>query len=108
MCNHTVRSAIDLACLRELSLLIIYLDLEKAFDFVIREYVMSWSQDFRGNPYEHLVSLGLSPDEVARLVRENASTTSLLVALGVPENISLLVSSLHSNSWAVFDDLKST
>ena len=81
--NHLVRSVIDFAYLRNYCYFLLFLDLEKAFDYVVREYLWGWSQDFKADPVKHLVGLGLDHQEALRLSQEIKDTGSLLLQVGV-------------------------
>ena len=52
--NHVVRSVIDYALLKGLSLGVVFIDLTKAFDFAIRELAFGWSE---GDARSHIALL---------------------------------------------------
>ena len=62
--NHTIRTLIDYARALSLSVFILFLDLEKAYDRVIREIVMGFPQHLRNADKEekikYLIKMGCS------------------------------------------------
>ena len=80
--NHTVRSALQYARLFSLSVFVLSLDLEKAFDKVIREVVMGWPHCDDGSfgpeerQLEYLRSIGVSTltsEHIVGLVRNEGT-----------------------------------
>eukprot|EP00973_Karenia_brevis_P036315 5008051-Karenia_brevis.AAC.1 len=44
LATHVIRSAIDYACMLGLSIAILFIDLTKAFDYIVREIALGWPQ----------------------------------------------------------------
>ena len=82
-----------------------FVDLSKAFDFAIREILLSWRQGFDGDKRTHLMSLGLSEKEADDLISELVSDGGLLEWLGCDAGVCELINSLHTNSWLKYSDL---
>ena len=105
--HHLAASYVAKTQLQNRCLFMLFLDLEKAFDFVVREYVMGLPQDFKGCPMAHLTGLGLPADEARRLVQEMEQDGDLLKRIGVHATICELVKALHSKAWARVGSLTS-
>ncbi|CAE8732350.1 unnamed protein product [Polarella glacialis] len=84
---------------------VLFLDLEKAFDYTIREFLIGLPQGCLLEPESYLQSLGLDDDVAKELAREVRHFGSLLEQLGVDPKVAALVNSLHSNSWFRYSDL---
>ena len=68
--THTLRTAIDRAASLGLSPAILFVDLVKAFDRVLREIVLGWPQTGEENGVEYLVKLGFERHHVEVLSDE--------------------------------------
>ena len=97
--THLLRSFIDHCNLVSASFFVLFVDLSKAFDVLIREILLSWRQGFSGDKVEHLMSIGLSRDDASTLHRDLQSDGGLLEFLGCDPSVCELINSLHTNSW---------
>ena len=85
--------------MKSLCIFMLFLDLEKAFDLAIREFLWGLPHGFSGDPVKYLMTLGLSNADAARLVAELSGGGALLPRLGVDLGIAELLRSLHTNAW---------
>ena len=103
--NHFVRSFLDAAKLKGLSVFVLFLDLTKAIAFVLRELLMGWQQGFHKDPIKFFTDLGLTEDEARDRAQEIDCYGSLLEELGVDPKVVALIASLHTGSWFQYKDL---
>ena len=82
MANLMVRGFLEHARLAKLSVFVLFLDLTKAFDLVVRELLMGWQQEFAENPVEFLETVGIPKEKAAQFTTEIDCVHSLLVELG--------------------------
>eukprot|EP00973_Karenia_brevis_P085828 11905929-Karenia_brevis.AAC.1 len=59
--HHIVRSFIDYANMAKLSFFVLFLDLIKAFDRIVRELVFGWPPDVPSDHAQYLTDLGIPP-----------------------------------------------
>ena len=69
--SHLVRSAFGFASLLNLCIAVIYIDLVKTFDFIIREFALGWIGLDKVTKKERLQSLGLSPQSATHFAGIN-------------------------------------
>ena len=62
MASHLIRSAIDVAKLHNLSVFVLFVDLVKAFDKVVRQLIYGWGPERPADAVAHLCALGVSLD----------------------------------------------
>ena len=104
--NLWVRAMFATAQAMNYSICMVYLDLEKAFDLAIREFVMGWPQHDMGDKIDFLTRLGLErsrAEAVADLI-DNGDT--VLQRMRVDPCVIELIRGLHSRSWARVGDLQ--
>ena len=103
--NHTVRSLLQYAKLLSLSVFILFLSLETAFDRVIREIVMGWPQHLDGalvseeEQIEYLVSIGMQRDAAAYITQRIREDGTALEAWGADPKVVALIRGLHTKAW---------
>ena len=100
--THLVRSVIDYAALRGISVAIVFIDLIKAFDFALRELTVGWPQRDIPSRISHLRRLGLSSDRAAVVANDIVSNGCILKQLQAHPHIIEMMSSLHTGSWFKF------
>ena len=100
--NHFVRTILDLAALRGLSVAVLYVDLTKAFDTTVREQMMGMPQGFVGCPLEYMRGIGVDDEAARHIVDALNQDGPVLQQLGVHEHVIGLVRSLHTKSWFKF------
>ena len=105
--THIIRSFIDYCHMSGLCFFVLFLDLEKAFDRVIREFLLDMPSTLTEDPVEYITSLGLPQDRAAELVAEILSNGPFLQQIGVPAEYVSLITSLHSCSWFSYGTLAS-
>ena len=98
---HLTSCFIQYCMLSSLSCFILFVDLSKAFDMVIREVLMSFKQSFTDDPISCLEAYGLHHGHAAALAGELQEKGSLLDQLGVDKGITELLKSVHTESWFV-------
>jgi hypothetical protein len=67
MAHHFVLSAIDFAAAKKQSVFVLFLDLVKAFDKIIREIVVGWPQHCGPDRVAYLTTIGI-PEEIAQWI----------------------------------------
>eukprot|EP00973_Karenia_brevis_P074754 10388545-Karenia_brevis.AAC.1 len=82
-----------------LALAILYIDLVKAFDTIIRELAIGWPQFSVNSKLEHLCSIGLSEAQARDIVQEIDNHGSVLEMIGCHPHIRELLRSLHTGTW---------
>ena len=99
--THVVRSLLGFAKQHGLSAIALFLDLEKAYDRVIREVFCDLPHDFSGTRYDYFVDkLGLPPDVAAFLLAEDiAANGCVLEEAGVHPKIIRAINAMRSRSW---------
>ena len=86
---------------------IIFVDLSKAFDYVIRELLFGFSQNYEGNRGDKvatLTRLGLSVKDAELAVDALESGPCFLEHLGVQSGVVDIIRSLHTDNWFRFQD----
>ena len=103
--THLLRSFIDYCSILSASFFVLFIDLSKAFDFAIREILLSWRQGFDEDKVAHLMTLGLNEHDAEELVRDLEHNGGLLEYLGCDASVCELINSVHTNSWFRVADL---
>ena len=98
LANHLVCTAFDVAAAKGMSIAVLFLDLAKAFDFVLREIVLGWPRFKDGEGLEYLCQLGLERER-ALVLAEEINEHTVLEELRVHPHLRELLTSLHTNSW---------
>ena len=88
--HHIIRSACDYAALADLSVCVLFVDLVKAFDRILRELIFGFPQGVT-DKFPYLTSLGLSEVQAG-----------ILQQWGVDAKVIALVAALHSGSWFTY------
>ena len=107
LAHHLVLSAIDYAFAMSLSIFVLFVDLVKAFDKVLRELVMGFPH---GVPLSndakiaYLVSIGLSRDEALWMVDYINEHGSAFDQWEVDKKVTALICGLHSKAWASYGE----
>eukprot|EP00959_Pyramimonas_sp_CCMP1952_P312009 6529740-Pyramimonas_sp.AAC.1 len=85
MASHVLHSLIDYACLAKLSIFVLYVDLTKAFDRVVRQLMYGWGDMPSSSHRSHLLSLGVSEPAADWMLEYLSSHGHLLQQWGVDE-----------------------
>ena len=96
--THVLRTLQDYAASWGLSIAILFVDLVKAFDRVIRELVLGWPQGCTEDHVAYLCSLGL-PEKHAREIASIIDKGVVLDEICVHPHIKELLASMHTKSW---------
>eukprot|EP00959_Pyramimonas_sp_CCMP1952_P352226 7379998-Pyramimonas_sp.AAC.1 len=103
MTSLVVRSFLDLCSARCWSFFVLSVDLSKAFDYAIREVVMSWMPDASSASLEEnralLEKLGVPERASHRLAEWIGKTGGFLAFSGADPAVCELVTSLHHGAW---------
>ena len=103
--HHLVRAALDYARIAGLSACVVFVDLVKAFDRILRELIFGFPQGVIDH-LAHLLSLGLS-DAQARWVLEHiAEHGTVLQQWGIDPKVIALVAALHTGSWFTYAECR--
>ena len=93
--HHTITTCIDYAKIMSLSIFVLFLDLEKAFDRVIREIVFGWPQNLEASHMDYLLSLGLPEDAAGWICSYIDSFGSVFAQWSVDDKVVALINSLQ-------------
>ena len=105
--HHTITTCIDYAKIMGMSIFVLFLDLEKAFDKVVREIVLGWPQNISVAPIEYLLGLGLPSDAAQWLCEYIRQFGSVFHQWQLDEKVQALINSLHTHSWFQYSILES-
>ena len=94
--THLLRTLLDYAASCGKSVAILFVDLVKAFDRVIREVVLGWPQDGRRGS-DYLCDLGFNREHADALAAEINKSTVL--GNGVDNITQTLLASMHTGTW---------
>jgi hypothetical protein len=96
--THLLRTMLDHAEAWGLSIAILFIDLVKAFDRLLRESVLGWSQLEGQRGLEYLKELGFSESHALELERE-INNGAVLAEINVHPHVVALLASMHTKSW---------
>eukprot|EP00973_Karenia_brevis_P000916 126221-Karenia_brevis.AAC.1 len=88
------------------SCFLLFLDLVKAFDKIVRELVFGWPADLTGNHEAYLESIGVDR-QAATWIAEYINTNGCLCAQwGVDPLVAELLCQLHQGTWLQYGSLE--
>ena len=102
---HTVRLFLDNCRTTHRSVFVLFLDLTKAFDFIVREFVMGRKKCDCRDVLTALADLGLSAEDVILLAKEIEEHGSFLEICGTSALVANIVAELQSGSWFSIGEL---
>ena len=103
--TYVVRASLEYAALAEWSIFVLYLDLVKAYDRILRELVIGFPANLLEDKVGYLVSLGIA-EESARWIAEYIEQHGCLMKQwGCDAKSVALLSSLHAGAWFQYGDL---
>ena len=104
LAGHTLRTAVDLAKSMNWSYMLLFVDLTKAFDMLVRETVMGWSDDVPPESrLQRLLDLGLSAEKAQHLKESIDREGGALARAGCAPGAIDMLRSLHSGAWFNID-----
>lgn len=104
--THIVRSFIEYCRIASLSLFILFVDLVKAFDRIIREIVFGFLPGVNDS-FSYLCELGLDEEQAAWFMEFLAKYGHLFDQWCVDKKVTAVIRNLHANSWFAYGDLDS-
>ena len=102
LAHHFLLSALAYAAALNLCCFILYVDLVKAFDGVLRELCFGFPQYVGSSAEEqaqHLLSLGPTAEETSWVLEYLQTHGPAFKQMNVPDKLGALISALHSKSW---------
>ena len=99
---HLSSSFVQYCRLQNLSMFTLFVDLSRAFDMAIREFLIGFKQGFEGDRLKHLRSLGLSDSDALNLIAEIDVNGSFFNSFGIDPGITEIIKSLHTSNWFRF------
>ena len=96
--THMVREVIAHAAAARLCIFVLFIDLVKAFDRVIREITLGWPAEAI-DPRAYLMSLGLSDDQAEWIATFVSQHGCLFEQWGVDPKVVRLLKNMHVQSW---------
>ena len=97
--GDTTNGNLAYAAANQLSIAILFVDLTKAFDLVLREVVLGWPQLPGIKGIEYLEELGFPADHARQLAAEIASDGCVFDEIRIHPHVRELVASMHTKSW---------
>ena len=97
--THIITSMAAVAKLMEWSIFLLFIDLTKAFDRIIRELVVGWPLLLEADKVQYLVSVGVSPESAAWMAEYIDSQGCVFQRWGVRHNTMLLARDMHDGAW---------
>ena len=102
--THVLLSFIAVCNACAMSYFVLFVDLVKAFDRIVRELVFGWPA-YASDPREYLRGIGLNPEQVEWIAEYVAKHGSVLEQWGVDKKVIQLLKNLHACSWFTFGDV---
>jgi hypothetical protein len=101
LASHTLRSFMDACRLMGYSIAIIFVDLSKAFDLIVRQLVLGWDASLETMEQKMgvLTSLGLPEDVAGKIASYISDHGCVLEQMGVDLSVIELIRSLHDRAW---------
>ena len=95
--SHIVRSFLEYCLLASLSYFILFVDLVKAFDRIVRELVLGIPAGVQ-DPRQFLANLGVEPDQIEWILAFISKHGCLFERWGVDPKVLALIKNLHASS----------
>eukprot|EP00973_Karenia_brevis_P051453 7144988-Karenia_brevis.AAC.1 len=97
--THLVLTATAIAKLRNWSVFVLFVDLTKAFDRVVRQLVMGWGDIPLDQRRQYLMSLGVNPDAADWIIRYINENGALWESWGANITAREMARTLHEQAW---------
>jgi len=107
LATHLVRSLIDMAAHSNMSVFVLFVDLEKAFDRIVRELVLGFPQGMIGDRSDYLAGIGLGPEHVQFVCEYISTHKPIFAQWGIDDAVIETIKSLHANSFYAYGTLDS-
>ena len=98
MASHLIRSAVAAAAMLKLSIFVLFVDLVKAFDKVIRQLVYGWGDRKPDDPAAYLQSLGVSKEAAEWITEYLEDRGPLFEQWGVNPTAAAMARTLHEGA----------
>ena len=105
MASHLIQSLINYAALASWSLLVLFVDLTKAFDLVVRQLLYGWGEVPEHHRKCHLLDLGLTERAADWIVQYIQARGPLLKQWHADAAASAMAQTLHEGAWVAVGDL---
>lgn len=105
--THVVKSAIAASVMLEVSIFVLFVDLVKAFDKVIRQIVYGWGDGKPDDPKAFLESMGVTGSAASWICDYIDEKGRLMNQWGADEKANQLACTLHQGAWFSVGDLPS-
>ena len=102
MASHLIHACIDISHANNTSIAILYIDLIKAFDRIVREIALGWPSQSSCDRRQLLLDLGIPAASVDEVYQSIEDCGPLLSQIGVDERTRILIDCLHTGSWFQF------
>ena len=103
--HHLVQIMISYAAVARLSVFVHYVDLVKAFDRLVREIVLGWPADFKGDRLQYLLDHGVSEVSSRFIVEQVALYGSFSEQWNIDPIVREMCCDLHTNTWFAYGEL---
>ena len=97
--SHIIHLSIEAAALFNWSICVLFIDLVKAFDRVVRQLVLGWGRIPPADRLPHLLSVGVSEQSAHWLCNYIDARGCVLEQWGVDPKAVELAESLHAGAW---------
>ena len=97
--THIITSVAAIAKMMEWSIFILFIDLTKAFDRIIREIIVGWPMLLESENPQHLIALGVNAKSAEWMASYIDERGGVLQQWGVRENTTLLTRDMHDGAW---------
>ena len=104
--THVIKSAISAANMLHMSIFVLFVDLVKAFDKIIRQLVYGWGEEKPDNPVAFFEPLGVPEGPTRWIAAYLDERGHLLMQWGADEEAIQLAQSLHEGAWLSVGDLE--
>jgi hypothetical protein len=108
--HHFLLSALAYAALQSCSIFVLFVDLVKAYDQVLRELVFGFPHGVAGDEnakLDYLQGLGMNEDDARWILRYLETHGSACHQWGVSKEVTEMMNGLHTKAWCSYAESKS-